>query len=144
MAVDDNPNRHSDDDPNHGIWFISEPGHISTLAEYGRTNVLDPIDVDRIYWLGETCRKLLKEVDSLRTKWDIEKQFNTELRKAVNDFSIALLENGDKIDDNMKHSAEILIDKILHHVVGKRYIDKKRSILDYILSIFVNKSKKDS
>jgi len=131
--------RHSDENQNTGLWFITEPGHVETLAELCRIGQAESIDVDRIYWLGKTSRNLYKQNQKILDKLAVEKLFNAELREAVNDFNLALIENGQNVNEHLEKSAEVLIDKILHHIVGKTYSTKKESIINMIKRVLFSK-----
>ena len=76
-------NRHSVDDPSDGLWFLTEPNHVETLAELARVGNCDDVDVGRVYWLGKTGRSLIKMNKELREKLFEEREFNKAIKSQI-------------------------------------------------------------
>ena len=116
------------------MWFISEPGHVETLAEVCRLGQTDDIDVDRIYWLGKTCRSLFISNSKLKEKLESERKFNLELHNAVKRFNDTLERTLGEVSEEVIIEASYLVEVIFNHTHEDLYKEKKPTIFKLIIS----------
>lgn len=134
---EDTTKKHSDNTPNTGLWFITEPGHVETLAEVCRLGQADTIDISRIYWLGKTCRSLIIAGERLKEKLYAEREFNVELRDASKRFNEILINNHNNFNnEEVVIEVQNLVNTILKHTNGKHYKNDKPTLLEFIVSKF--------
>ena len=123
----------------NGLWLITEPGNIETLAECCRLGHADENDVDNIYWLGRTCHAFFKTNERLREKLAKSREFTADLNVAVRTFNAAVARNGNEITEEVRYEAEILVEIILKHTEAERYRDKNLGFFQLIVSKFFNR-----
>ena len=94
------------------FWFVEDFNHVRMLAESVRINIADEEDVDKIYWLGRSCRRLLAEVKSLEEKLSRETQFQMKARARIMDTI-----NDDTMIDSIKLS--LIQSMVANHHIGE-------------------------
>lgn len=124
------------DNEKSGLWFISEPGHVESLAEICRTGYADEIDVDRIYYLGRTCQALLISNRKLKEKLNSEREFTKSLKDSVSRFNETLERNNGEFTEEVGIEAGYLIEVIMDHMTEKSYRSKKPNIFQLLIDKF--------